>query len=51
MPSFNGNLAQTARRAAFNLSIGSDRPDLVIVDQDAQQVVSIIEVKIGRAHV
>lgn len=31
--------------AAFNLSIGSDRPDLVIVDQDAQQVVSIIEVK------
>lgn len=31
--------------AAFNLSIGSDRPDLVVVDQDAQQVVSIIEVK------
>lgn len=31
--------------AAFNLSIGADRPDLVVVDHDAGQVVSIVEVK------
>ncbi|MDR7062490.1 MULTISPECIES: hypothetical protein [unclassified Sphingopyxis] len=31
--------------AAYNLAIGSDRPDLVVVDQSVQRVVSIIEVK------
>jgi len=31
--------------AAYNLSTGSDRPDLIVVDLSAQRVVSIIEVK------
>lgn len=31
--------------AAFNLAIGADRPDLIVVDQEAGAVVSIIEVK------
>jgi hypothetical protein len=31
--------------AAFGLSIGADRPDLVVVDREAGTVVSIVEVK------
>lgn len=31
--------------AAFNLSIGADRPDLIVLDQVAGQVVAIVEVK------
>lgn len=31
--------------AAYNLSIGADRPDLVVLDREAGAVVSIIEVK------
>lgn len=31
--------------AAFNLSIGADRPDLVVFDRDTNKIVSIIEVK------
>lgn len=31
--------------AAFNLSIGADRPDLVVRDREADAIVSIIEVK------
>lgn len=31
--------------AAFTLAIGADRPDLIVVDQEADAVVSIIEVK------
>jgi hypothetical protein len=31
--------------SAYNLSIGADRPDLVVVDREAQNVVSIVEVK------
>lgn len=31
--------------AAFNLAIGADRPDLIVVDQEAGAVVSIVEVK------
>lgn len=30
---------------AFNLSIGNDRPDLIVLDQMAEQVVAIVEVK------
>lgn len=30
---------------AFNLSIGNDRPDLIVLDQIAEQVVAIVEVK------
>lgn len=31
--------------AAFNMSIGADRPDLIVLDQVAGQVVAIVEVK------
>jgi len=46
MPEFEPSEVLTREiLAAFNLSIGADRPDLIVLDQVAGQVVAIVEVK------